>query len=283
MKFAGDGTKYERVLMVNIEETEWVTLDGHRRMVGVDFLHAEDQRYSPLSREIPKGFDRNDCELFEDCPDGDMAVDGFMDFLAQADVPVSNRRPKWGLPLLETKVVSKMWVCCTPGSSFGKEFQQPANTPNAGGFCILDQGGGDVPFLEEIDRTSYDDWISRREREFRDHFAELTRDEKPEDCRIEPVAFDPSGERWRDFKDGVQLLTEEPFEGFPFLGHRSVRWLLREMARGGLTPTRAVAEWKTKSKIQDGDRCLFEMEVLADILELAITYDHLNSANLARV
>ena len=60
-----------------------------------------------------------------------------------------------------------------------------------------------------------------------------------------------------------------------------MEWLMRETCRHAEGPRAQHLKWVQQSKIPDGDRAVREDRILAQCMELAVTYDCLNVMNLA--
>eukprot|EP00972_Heterocapsa_arctica_P038545 5680289-Heterocapsa_arctica.AAC.1 len=57
-----------------------------------------------------------------------------------------------------------------------------------------------------------------------------------EDVRTLPVLYNVAGFRQREFRDMLNLATEDPWPDFPVRGPRTCRWVLQFMLEHGGTP-----------------------------------------------
>jgi hypothetical protein len=100
------------------------------------------------------------------------------------------------------------------------------------------------------------------------------------DVRIMPVTYGANGERSRDFKSTIQQMQQCEFEDFPLEPRTCLEYLkaVGEIAESCYGQHLA---WVQQSRIPEGDRAIFEDEVLSRIIDTAIKYDALNVCNLA--
>ena len=84
-----------------------------------------------------------------------------------------------------------------------------------------------------------------------------------EDARTLPVLFDAQGLRSRPFAEAVSLMTEDSLPGgFDLQGPRTALPLLKSMVGLGGSPEASHLEWVRNSKVPDGDRAVYEDEVI---------------------
>jgi hypothetical protein len=102
-----------------------------------------------------------------------------------------------------------------------------------------------------------------------------------EDARRLSVKFGADGGRRRLYRDSVEDMVEAEFDDWPVVGPRTTRWVVKEIGKIAEGPRAQHALWVRGSKIPDGDRAIYDDQVLSFILELAVTYDCLNVVNLA--
>ena len=101
-----------------------------------------------------------------------------------------------------------------------------------------------------------------------------------EDVRTLEVKYGVGGDRQRSFRETVAEMVQCDFEDFPF----EVRTALPYAKAVSTVAESAFSQdlgWVAQSKIPEGDRAIHENEVLSRALDLAVTYDSLNIANLA--
>lgn len=101
-----------------------------------------------------------------------------------------------------------------------------------------------------------------------------------EDARTLEVRYSPSGERHRGFKETVASMVQSDFDDFP-LEPRTTLSYLRAVSSVAESAFAQHLGWVSQSRIPDGDRAIYENEVLSRCIDLAISYDALNIANLA--
>ena len=101
-----------------------------------------------------------------------------------------------------------------------------------------------------------------------------------EDVRTLEVRYGLSGERSRNFRESVQEMIQCEFDDFP-LEPRTALAYCRAVGTVAESCFAQHLSWVSQSRIPDGDRAIHENEVLSRALDLAVTYDALNIANLA--
>ena len=132
---------------------------------------------------------------------------------------------------------------------------------------------GETLFVEWVENGKAD----KVKDELLDHMAE-----EVADLRVLPVKYQ-AGKRYRDFGDCVTLLTEDRnLDGFPE-GPRTALEELVQIKRQGLTPQTFTAAWVETCSIPKGDRSVYEMEVLGEVIHALLCVDQLNGTNLVGV
>lgn len=101
-----------------------------------------------------------------------------------------------------------------------------------------------------------------------------------EDARTLEVKYAASGERMRNFKETVNELQRVEFDDWP-LEPRTALSYLKAVAQVSESAFGQHLGWIQQSRIPENDRVVHENEVLSRALDLAISYDSLNIANLA--
>lgn len=101
-----------------------------------------------------------------------------------------------------------------------------------------------------------------------------------DDVRTLEVRYGSANERQRTFKESVQELRVVEFEDFPITPRTTLEYV---KAIGSIAESATAQHhmWISSSKIQDGDRSIYEDEILARVLDLALVYDALDVSNLA--
>ena len=101
-----------------------------------------------------------------------------------------------------------------------------------------------------------------------------------EDVRTMSVVYLANGERSRSFKETIKEYRQVEFDDFP-LEPRTCQSYLRAVGKVAESCYAQHLSWVAQSKIPEGDRAIYEDEVLSMVLDYAIKYDCLNVVNLA--
>ncbi|CAE8609421.1 unnamed protein product [Polarella glacialis] len=99
-----------------------------------------------------------------------------------------------------------------------------------------------------------------------------------DDLRVLPVHFDAQGSRRREFAASVLIMSDLAPQGggLQLRGPSSALPLLKTMRDQSLTPAMSHEYWVRNSRIPEGDRSVYEHEVIMRVLEAMITVDQLN-------
>jgi hypothetical protein len=102
------------------------------------------------------------------------------------------------------------------------------------------------------------------------------------DIRVLPIKFDAQGKRHRDFSDAVSTMTQDKMPGgnLQLEGPATSLDVLKSLASRSLTLITDHERWIRNSEISKNDRSIYEMEVIAKVLEAFIMTDQLNLPNL---
>lgn len=102
-----------------------------------------------------------------------------------------------------------------------------------------------------------------------------------DDLRVMPISFDGSGNRRITFAEAVSQMDDtEPVGGRGVSGAATAMWVVREIRDHSLSPTAHHEHWFRRARIPDGDRSVYEHEVLCKILEAMACQDQLNVLSL---
>ena len=101
-----------------------------------------------------------------------------------------------------------------------------------------------------------------------------------DDARTLSIKYRVNGERSRSFKESVQELRVVDFDDFPF-NPRTCLEYVKEVSNVAESALAQHTMWVTQSGIPNGDRAIWEDDVLARVIDLALKFDGLNIANLA--
>lgn len=179
------------------------------------------------------------------------------------------------------------WVLCemVPGHKVGEKMAVPTIVSQDGKhglLAVLDDEGSS--FTVRVEKVKNDDLgefcekIIQRARNMESLHGEDNL--VAPDVRIMPVTYGANGERSRDFKSTIQQMQQCEFEDFPLEPRTCLEYLkaVGEIAESCYGQHLA---WVQQSRIPEGDRAIFEDEVLSRIIDIAIKYDALNVCNLA--
>ncbi|CAK0886604.1 unnamed protein product [Prorocentrum cordatum] len=107
-------------------------------------------------------------------------------------------------------------------------------------------------------------------------------DEKTdEDVRTLSVKFNAFNRRERVWVDSVKEMVEDAFSDWPLDGPRTFLWLMMSFAQLAMVPAFWLERHLQTAGWSENDRSIHEMRVMAEVFELAISYDQLNVASLA--
>lgn len=101
------------------------------------------------------------------------------------------------------------------------------------------------------------------------------------DVRTLSVAFEKGGDRWRRIDSAAAEMVEVDMPDFPLEGPRSALWMVRQLHRNSLDFRMHHERWIKSSGVRGNDRSIFEHRALCRAMDLLISYDQLNVANLA--
>jgi hypothetical protein len=104
-----------------------------------------------------------------------------------------------------------------------------------------------------------------------------------DDMRTMEVKYRPgqSDQRGRNFADGVASALEHPFPDWPVPGPRTCRWLLAAFVSSDTTPLRRHYWWRSTLGLDASDDGVDDHLFLSELLELSMSFDQLNSPDLA--
>jgi hypothetical protein len=101
------------------------------------------------------------------------------------------------------------------------------------------------------------------------------------DARVLDVKRGVDGERGRNFKDSIPLLTESPWSGWPVGGPRTFLWCVRFMAEHSLHPMAHHGRLVQLAGLNPSDPAAQEHGLLLRCMEFGITFDQLQCGELA--
>ena len=107
-------------------------------------------------------------------------------------------------------------------------------------------------------------------------------DPELDDARIFlPLSYDNKGKRHLDFSAGLAKMTEEAMADFPLLGERSLSWLFQYVRSNGGSFDSRHTKWVMEQSMEKESMSSIIHDILGTALEVSITYDQLDSSNLA--
>ena len=216
-----------------------------------------------------------------------MNLQQFNAILAEGRVEVQAELARRGIAAPVAAPAALNWVLAeyVPGHKIGEEVQVAPGMVQQGDYglhVMTDSEGTNRPVLVcRIAPNDLDNFCETRIGLARLSEAAAGSDRYAgEDVRTLEVKYGASGERLRSFKDTVQEMIQVEYDDFP-LAPRTALPYVRAIASVSESAYAQHLSWVVQSKIPDGDRAIHEDEVLSRVLDLAITFDSLNIANLA--
>lgn len=101
-----------------------------------------------------------------------------------------------------------------------------------------------------------------------------------DDVRTLEVRYGVNNERQRNFRESISELRQTEFEDFPLLPRTTLEYC-RAISTIAESATAQHHMWINSAKIGEGDRSIYEDEVLARVIDYALVYDALDISNLA--
>jgi hypothetical protein len=183
-------------------------------------------------------------------------------------------------------VAGRRWVLAetVEGHAIGEQVAFPVGAAQDGEYGLMTLPGMRVPrpvLVKDIAIADLDVFCEERIGWARDSVAIAGNDlSVSEDVRTLSIKFAPDGTRSRTFRESVQEMTLVDFDDFPF-APRTTQAYVKEVCKMAECCHSQHLGWVQKSKIPDGDRAIFEDEILSQAIDLAVMYDGLCISNLA--
>jgi hypothetical protein len=180
----------------------------------------------------------------------------------------------------------RAWVLCETieGHAIGEQVSFPVGGAVDGEYGLMTLPGLRVSrpvLVRNIAIVDLDAFCEERIGWARDSIAVAGGDlSVSEDVRTLSIKFAPDGTRSRTFRESVQEMTLVDFDDFPF-APRTTQAYVKEVCKMAECCHSQHLGWVQKSKIPDGDRAIFEDEILSQAIDLAVMYDGLCISNLA--
>lgn len=180
-----------------------------------------------------------------------------------------------------------VWVLCSmiEGHKIGEQVQPPANMPVLGDYGLMTladpSGTMQTGMVKRMDAQDVGTFCESQIQLARSAEACEGDDRQAgEDIRTMSIRYAPNGERQRSVKESVSEMLQVEMEDFPYEPRTALEYLRGVTLVSESNFSQHLA-WVQQSKVPDGSRAIFEDECLAKILDIAISYDALNIANLA--
>eukprot|EP00929_Paragymnodinium_shiwhaense_P054062 TRINITY_DN27096_c0_g2_i1.p1 TRINITY_DN27096_c0_g2~~TRINITY_DN27096_c0_g2_i1.p1 ORF type:complete len:380 (-),score=62.55 TRINITY_DN27096_c0_g2_i1:1083-2222(-) len=108
---------------------------------------------------------------------------------------------------------------------------------------------------------------------------------KHPDLRTLPIIHDGQGERRCTFSQAVQRMNDTEIEGGLLVVRppRTALWTLKDMLQNGGDPVQHYEWWLRVSRVPEGDRASYEMEVLCRVLYAFCCVDQVNAPALSGI
>jgi hypothetical protein len=194
--------------------------------------------------------------------------------------------PVAGGAVVAVVAAGRAWVLCETieGHAIGEQVTFPVGGAVDGEYGLMTLPGLRVPrpvLVRNIAITDLDAFCEERIGWARDSIAVAGNDlSVSEDVRTLSIKFAPDGTRSRTFRESVQEMILVDFDDFPF-APRTTQAYVKEVCKMAECCHSQHLGWVQKSKIPDGDRAIFEDEILSQAIDLAVMYDGLCISNLA--
>ena len=181
----------------------------------------------------------------------------------------------------------EIWVLAefVEGHKIGETVIPPIGAPTDGDRCLMrindTQGKEHIVLAGRTRRGDLDSFCDERIRLARESISAHGDDQvAADDVRTLSIQYGANGERSRNFRKSVEEMRQVEFDDFP-LSLRTCQSYLKAVAEVGECCYAQHLAWVQQSKIPEGDRAIYEDEVLSKVIDSAIRYDGLNIINLS--
>ena len=195
------------------------------------------------------------------------------DPIPRADLEAYHRRAKVMANLFNDQMVADVdsydWVIADVSHpDFGAvvpddEVEEGVNLRDSG---LVERDGGEV-FIKRIASAHRADWILQKEK-------------TKGDVRLLGNHVDGQGKRFLDFRSGVTLMRNTPFDDWPLSGPRAVLEFLKAVREGSSDMVSYHHNWVMTSGVSNFSAAAHEHKILADIIRVGIATDQVDLSNL---
>ena len=181
----------------------------------------------------------------------------------------------------------EIWVLAEmlPGHQIGEVVARDPGAPTEDSRCLIklrDSSNVEhVVLAAKVRRGELDVFCEGRIKLARESISCAGDDRQAaDDVRTLSIQYGANGERSRSFRRSVEEMQLVEFDDYPFT-LRTCQDYLKAVAGIGECCYAQHLAWVQQSKIPEGDRAIYEDEVLSKVVDTAIRYDGLNIVNLA--
>ena len=309
VEYAGfGGVIHTRLLLHRVEADEWMILTPDRDMYS-EVLSADNPDFSRFFHShdgsLPPRIPRNQIYSF-----GDMSARDYASFLARGRREAEAEQLRRGIgparaaappadPVAPVAVGSPVgvagiaeddpekWILAEmlDGHKIGEEVTAPAVSLIVGNRGLIhlqdDQKKDHVVMAAKVRLSDMDAFCEERIRLARESVSCHGDDTcAADDVRTLSILYGANGERNRNFRDSVKEMKQVEFDDFP-LSLRTCQAYVKAVSDASECCYAQHLAWVQQTRIPDGDRAVYEDEVLSKVVDTAIRYDGLNIVNLA--
>ena len=245
---------HTRLLLSHVHESVWVILTPQADLYLEDINGPDITAWRCFDPHgpVPYGINAGEIHPFRNFPDDAALAQLFQ----EGDRHASTERARLGAP----PPVNVVGPAALPGMP-GAPAQPAQGRPDVAG----GGGGGNAALVAALNQPGGMD----------------ADDSKIDDARTLPISRDEEGNRYKDFRTGVQECKQCEFTDWPVGGPRTAKHVVLEMVSHAGSALAHHQAWRTACKFQPSDGPAVEHEGLCKILHTMLTYDQLDISNLA--
>ena len=303
MEYLGyPGVVHARLILAHVAGHDWViaTPDGHVYTETLDSSNADLSHFWHVAGgALPRGVRGENVYAFAPMSAAIYAqymADGRQEALdeqARRGVVVPPPAPRAGEGPVGDAVdpgrheSDEIWVLAEwiDGHLIGEEVTPTAGAISDGKRCfvhVADKDGKDHTLVAaRISKDELDSFCEERIRIARESVSKHGDDTvAAEDVRTMSIKYGQNGERSRSFKESVQEMRMTEFDDWPLVPRTTQEYLKAVLEISESCYGQHLA-WVQQAKIPEGDRAIYEDEVLSKVVDMAVKFDGLNIVNLA--